>query len=75
MRYAPAPNPWCSASDTWLTCSARPLKGSHVSACCGEADITPAISASPAAGGAYNATWQVVDNVPRSELLDDVEVR
>jgi predicted transcriptional regulator of viral defense system len=26
-------------------------------------------------GGAYNATWRVVDNVPRSELLGDVEVR
>jgi predicted transcriptional regulator of viral defense system len=26
-------------------------------------------------GGAYNATWRVVDNVPRRELLGDVEVR
>ena len=26
-------------------------------------------------GGEYNATWRVVDNVPRRELLGDVEVR
>jgi predicted transcriptional regulator of viral defense system len=26
-------------------------------------------------GGEYNATWQVVDNVPRRELLGDIEVR
>ena len=26
-------------------------------------------------GGAYSATWRVVDNVPRRELLGDVEVR
>jgi len=26
-------------------------------------------------GGAYDATWRVVDNVPRRELLGDVEVR
>jgi predicted transcriptional regulator of viral defense system len=26
-------------------------------------------------GGEYNATWRVVDNVPRRELLGDIEVR
>ena len=26
-------------------------------------------------GGEYNATWRIVDNVPRRELLGDVEVR
>ena len=26
-------------------------------------------------GGAYNATWQVVDNIPRHELLAEIEVR
>lgn len=26
-------------------------------------------------GGKYNATWRVVDNVPRRELLGDIEVR
>jgi predicted transcriptional regulator of viral defense system len=26
-------------------------------------------------GGAYDATWRVVDNVPRRELLGDIEVR
>lgn len=26
-------------------------------------------------GGAYDATWRVVNNVPRRELLGDVEVR
>lgn len=28
-----------------------------------------------ARGGEYNATWRVVDNVPRRELLGDIEVR
>jgi len=26
-------------------------------------------------GGAYNATWRIVDNVPRQELLAEIEVR
>ena len=25
-------------------------------------------------GGEYNATWQVVDNVPHREMLGDIEV-
>ena len=26
-------------------------------------------------GGAYDATWRIVDNVPRQELLSEIEVR
>ncbi len=26
-------------------------------------------------GGAYNATWQIVDNIPRHDLLAEIEVR
>jgi hypothetical protein len=26
-------------------------------------------------GGDYDATWQIVDNVPRQELLAEIEIR